>query len=65
LLSFVSDYHDPEEDVATPGVVEMAPFPTGFDKSGKVEFDWDKCEKRGGSWKRVRQRLEGREIKPE
>ncbi|GAA5958149.1 hypothetical protein JCM3765_002830 [Sporobolomyces pararoseus] len=64
FLSFISEYHDPEEDTATPGVVEMAPWPTGVDDNGCVQFDWDKCEKRGGSWKKVRERLENRSIEP-
>jgi dimethylaniline monooxygenase (N-oxide forming) len=64
LLSLISEYHDPEEDRKTIGVVEMAPFPAGIDKNGRVEFDWDKCEKRGGSWKKVRERLENRSIEP-
>ncbi|GAA5932836.1 flavin-containing monooxygenase [Sporobolomyces koalae] len=65
LLSFLSEYHDPPEDTATPGQVEMAPFPTGIDETGRVEFDWDKCERRGGSWRKVRQRLEKRRIEPD
>ncbi|GAA6013204.1 hypothetical protein JCM11491_005214 [Sporobolomyces phaffii] len=65
FLSWLSEYHDPEEDTATPGVVEMAPFPTRVDDTGRFEFDWDQCEKRGGSWKKVRARLESRSIEPD
>ncbi|GAA5910241.1 uncharacterized protein JCM6883_001123 [Sporobolomyces salmoneus] len=65
LLSWISEYHDPEEDAETPGHVEMAPFPTGVSEDGRFEFDWDKCEARGGSWKKVRQRLEKRSIEPD
>ncbi|GAA5830190.1 hypothetical protein JCM3766R1_002818 [Sporobolomyces carnicolor] len=65
FLSFLSEYHDPEEDTRTPGVVEMAPFPTGIDAGGRVDFDWDKCAARGGSWKRVKERLEKRSFEPD
>jgi hypothetical protein len=65
LLSYLSEYHDPEEDAKTPGVVEMAPWPTGFDEEGVVQWDWDKCEARGGSWKKVRRRMEQKRIEPE
>ncbi|GAA6029258.1 hypothetical protein JCM8097_003591 [Rhodosporidiobolus ruineniae] len=64
LLSLISSYHDPEEDVATLGVVELAPFPTGFDEEGAVQWDWEKCSARGGSWKKVRERMEGRRVEP-
>ncbi|GAA6063837.1 hypothetical protein JCM10212_003999 [Sporobolomyces blumeae] len=65
FLSFLSEYHDPPEDVATPGMVEMAPWPTGVRDDGAFEFDWVKCAKRGGSWKKVERRLHGRRIEPE
>ncbi|GAA5885224.1 hypothetical protein JCM6882_009526 [Rhodosporidiobolus microsporus] len=65
LLSWFSEYHDPPHDVATPGVVEMAPFPVGFDEQGGVVWDWEACGKRGGSWKKVRQRMEGRRVEPD
>ncbi|KAG0660848.1 hypothetical protein C6P46_004403 [Rhodotorula mucilaginosa] len=65
LLSYLSEYHDPEEDAKTPGVVEMAPWPTGFDEEGVVQWDWDKCEARGGSWKKVRRRMEQKRIEPD
>ncbi|GAA5919765.1 hypothetical protein JCM1841_005844 [Sporobolomyces salmonicolor] len=66
-LSYISEYSDPPADVATPGVVEMAPWPTGFDEKacGTVLWDWDRCSARGGSWKRVRQRMEGRKVEPD
>ncbi|BGP13776.1 hypothetical protein JCM10213v2_001714 [Rhodosporidiobolus nylandii] len=64
LMSFISEYHDPPADVATPGVVEMAPWPVGFSESGAVKWDWDACDKRGGSWRKVRQRMEGRRVEP-
>lgn len=64
-LSALSEYHDPPEDVATPGVVEMAPWPVGFDKDGVVQWDWDKCAMRGGSWKKVKERMQNRRIEPE
>lgn len=65
LLSYLSEYHDPEEDAKTSGVVEMAPWPTGFDQDGVVQWDWEKCEARGGSWKKVRRRMEQKRIEPE
>ncbi|GAA5822870.1 hypothetical protein JCM11251_004407 [Rhodosporidiobolus azoricus] len=65
LASFFTEYHDPPEDVATPGVVEMAPFPINFDEKGGVIWDWETCEKRGGSWKKVRQRMEKRRVEPD
>ncbi|GAA6005027.1 flavin-containing monooxygenase [Rhodotorula paludigena] len=64
LLSLVSDYYDPPEDAATPGIVELAPWPIGFEADGTVKWDWDACEKKGGSWKRVRARMEGRKVEP-
>ncbi|TNY23645.1 dimethylaniline monooxygenase [Rhodotorula diobovata] len=64
LMSLVSEYHDPPEDSATPGVVEMAPWPVGFDESGAVKWDWEACGKKGGSWKRVKARMEDRRVEP-
>ncbi|BGP22714.1 hypothetical protein JCM10295v2_001605 [Rhodotorula toruloides] len=64
-LSALSEYHDPPEDVATPGVVEMAPWPVGFDEDGVVQWDWDKCAMRGGSWKKVKERMQDRRIEPD
>ncbi|GAA6016284.1 hypothetical protein JCM8202_005550 [Rhodotorula sphaerocarpa] len=65
LLSYLSEYHDPEEDAKTSGVVEMAPWPTEFDQDGVVQWDWEKCEARGGSWKKVRRRMEQKRIEPD
>ncbi|GAA6004683.1 hypothetical protein JCM10207_000980 [Rhodosporidiobolus poonsookiae] len=65
LLSWISEYHDPPEDAATPGVVELAPWPEGFDADGAVRWDWEKCEKRGGSWKRVAERMRSRRVEPD
>ncbi|GAA5848275.1 hypothetical protein JCM8547_004466 [Rhodosporidiobolus lusitaniae] len=64
FLSWISEYHDPPHDVEMPGVVEMAPWPAAFEGKGVVKWDWEKCEKRGGSWRKVRERMEKRRIEP-
>jgi dimethylaniline monooxygenase (N-oxide forming) len=64
FLRWLSEYHDPEHDTATEGVVEMAPWPVAFGEKGVVRWDWETCEKRGGSWKKVRERMEKRRIEP-
>ncbi|BGP37774.1 hypothetical protein JCM10449v2_001696 [Rhodotorula kratochvilovae] len=64
FLSLLSEYHDPPEDSATPGVVEMAPWPVGFDETGAVKWDWDACGRKGGSWKRVKERMQDRRVEP-
>lgn len=65
LLSFLSSYHDPPEDVATPGKVEMLPWPIGVDERGGFRFDWGKTRARGGSWTAVEKRLGETRIEPE
>lgn len=65
LLSFLSEYHDPPQDVATEGVAEMMPWPERVESGGKVVWDWGKCKGRGGSWKKVAKRWEGKTVEPE
>lgn len=65
LLSWISEYHDPPADVATEGVVEMAPFPESVGHGGVVSWDWGKCRAKGGSWVEVAKRLERRKVEPE
>ncbi|KPV75634.1 uncharacterized protein RHOBADRAFT_52680 [Rhodotorula graminis WP1] len=64
FLSLLSEYHDPPEDAATPGVAEMAPWPTGFSEDGAVQWDWEACGRRGGSWKKVKERMQDRRVEP-
>jgi dimethylaniline monooxygenase (N-oxide forming) len=65
LLSFLSSYSDPEEDVNTPGQVEIMPAPVGVDSNGRMKFDWEATKQRGGSWVKVAKRMEGRKCEPD
>jgi hypothetical protein len=43
----------------------MMPWPERVDSGGKVQWDWNKCRERGGSWKEVAKRREGKTVEPE
>ncbi|CED83928.1 dimethylaniline monooxygenase [Phaffia rhodozyma] len=65
LLSFLSSYHDPPDDVATPGKVEILPWPIGVDDRGGFRFDWGTARAKGGSWKEVEKRLGEAKVEPD
>lgn len=65
ILSFLSSYSDPQADVETAGHVEIMPAPVGVDANGRMKFDWEATQARGGSWGKVRERMQGRKCEPE
>ena len=43
----------------------MMPWPERVESNGKIVWDWNKCRERGGSWKEVAKRREGKTVEPE